>query len=293
MKGKIVHTAFVYLFFSIIVVSCSTGKGNGSQISRHPDSSPVSGENSVADKDHDKAVIIDGIIDFTSSEYSYMWNTVPRDGIPVFFASTPRREFRDEERKYCLFDAARQVSLYYAARVETKQAVKSNNRDLGYMESVESGFDRDLAMKIMPDLEIIEFFQDAEGSYMLVKYPSLSLDIDYTPQVTGWNVPSWITDVPVIDGMLVSVGVVQRSRFFTDSVKKADDQAMANLSRQISINVKSRRTDIEAGSETAFEQTHYEVSSSVLKGFYVLERWRSVDGSTFYSLAVCRRGVKN
>jgi len=293
MKGNLVYTAAVCLFFSF-ALSCSTGKGSGYPADRHSDSSPVSVKRSAADKDHDEAVMISGIIDFTSGEYGYMWNTVPRDGVPVFFASTPRREFREEEREYCLFDAARQVSLYYAARVETKQAVKSNNMDLGYMESVKSGFDRDLALKIMPDLEIMEFFQDADGSYMLVKYPSLSVNINYVPQgAAGDGVPSWVTNVPVIDGMLVSVGVVQRSRFLTDSLKKADDQALANLSRQISINVKSKRTDIEAASGTAFEQTHYEVSSSVLKGFYVLERWRSRDGNTFYSLAVCKRGIKN
>ena len=92
--------------------------------------------------------------------------------------------------------------------------------------------------------------------------------------------------------MLVSVGVVQRSQYLTDSIKKADDQALANLSRQISINVKSKRTDLEVQSGTAFAQTHYEISSTVLKGFYVLERWSSDDGNTFYTLAVCKRGIK-
>ncbi len=241
------------------------------------------------------AVEVSGVIDFLSGEYSYLWNTAAKGGTPVFFASTPRREFREEEAEYCLYDAARQVSLYHAAKVETKLAVKSDNRDLGYKESVKTGFDRDLALKVMKDLVVVRHLRDTEGTYMLVKYPGLTVDVDWeggSSSVEG-DLPSWITGVPEIRGRLVSVGVVQRSRYLTDSLKKADDQVLANLSRQVSINVKSKRTDLEAGRDTAFAELHYDVSSSIIKGFYILARWRSGDGNIYYSLGVCEKGIKD
>lgn len=238
-------------------------------------------------------VEVNGVIDFRSEEYRFLWDTAPKGDVPVFFASSPRREFRDEEASYCLFDAARQVSLFHAARIETKQAVKSNNKDLGYKESVKSGFDRDLALKLMKDLKVISYFRDLEGSYMLVEDPSLTVNIPYTGEfISGGDEPPWAIEVPEIEGMLVSVGVVQRSQYLSSSLKRADDQALANLSRQVSINVKSKRTDLEVQSGTAFAETRYDVSSSILKGFYVLARWRTGDGNTYYSLAVCKKGIK-
>lgn len=284
------------------LISCSTQRGAvdtaGSDTSAasfleaeketNPDSPDAAGSSIP------EPVEVSGVIDFLSPEYNFLWTTIPENGTPVFFASTPRREFREEETEYCLYDAARQVSLYYAARVETKLAVKSNNKDLGLKESVKTGFDRELASKIMKDLTVLYHFRDNEGTYMLVTYPEFTLNITVGEGMAPLDktAPGWITEVPEFKGMLVSVGVVERSRYLTDSLKKADDQVLANLSRQVSINVKSKRMDLEVQRGTAFDETHYDVSSSIINGFYILSRWRAEDGNTYYSLGVCKKGIE-
>jgi len=245
----------------------------------------------LQNNEYPSPIEVRGVIDFSSPEYHHLWQTSPRDGKMIFFASTPRRELREEEINYCVMDAARQISLYYAAKVKTKQAVESTGKNFGYLESVESGFDRKLARKEIPKIKVLEYFRDSEGSYIIAEDPGLISDITFSWDNADNNLPDWITNVPVIHGYLVSVGVVQRSRYVTDSLKKADDQALANLSRQISINVKSKRTDMEIQKRTAYSQTHYEVSSSILKGFYVLGRWSTDHGNTFYTLAVCKQGI--
>ena len=284
------------------LISCSTRQGAAGTAGS--DTSAVSvleggtetqaGTRSTAENSIPEPVTVSGVMDFLSPRYSFLWNTFPREGTPVFFASTPRREFREEEAEYCLYDAARQVSLYYAARVETKLAVKANNKDLGLKESVKTGFDRDLAGKIMKDLTVLYHFRDNEGTYMLVSCPDFTLGITAGEAVAPLDkaAPRWITEIPVFKGMLVSVGVVERSRYLTDSLKKADDQVLANLSRQVSINVKSKRMDLEMQRGTAFDETHYDVSSSIIKGFYILARWRTGDGNTYYSLGVCKKGIE-
>ncbi len=276
------------LFCSIVIVftSCTT-PGRGSRGLHR-----VEKVKKVSSKGYPSPVQVSGRIDFSAPEYRHLWNTVPREGRFIVFAQTPRREFRDEEITYCIKDAARQVSLFYAARVETRQAVASAGGGFGYLESVKTGFDKTLAEQAVPHIKIIEYFQDAEGSCILAEDPDIPVSLDYEWSTMENGRPRWITSIPTIPGYLVSVGVVQRSRYLADSLRKADDQALANLSRQISINVKSKRTDLEVEGGTAHSQTHYEVSSSLLKGFYVLGRWSGDHGNTFYTLAVCKQGAE-
>lgn len=286
---------FWYFGLLIILSSCMSLKQSPDDfLTENSIEPPPAAEFSeITEDSYPPAVEVSGIIDFTSSEYTYLWNTVPRKGKMIIFASTPRREFREEEIEYCIRDAARQVSLFYAAKVDTKQAVKSNNRDLGYLESIKTGFDKNLAEKEISHIKVLEHYRDAEGSYILAEGPDLSVKPDFSWESPEKGLPGWITEVPVLKGFLVSVGVVQRSLYLTDSIKRADDQSLANLSRQISINVKSKRTDLEVQAGTAYDQTHYEISSTVIKGFYVLGRWSEDHGNTFYTLAVCQQGIKD
>ena len=291
MDRTVLRMFLFSMLVSILVVSCKT---TGEDHSSVPAEAPLSKRLSLPKENiYPPPVEIRGVINFTDPQYRYLWNTVPQDGKLVVFASTPRREFRKEEILYCVKDAARQVALFYAAKVETKQAVESTGKDFGYLESVKSGFDNNLADEELSKIKVLKHFRDAEGTYILAEDPDISVPVDFSWSVKNGKSPEWITRVPTIPGYLVSVGVVQRSRYLSTSLKKADDQALANLSRQISINVKSKRTDIEVENSTAYAQTHYEVSSTILKGFYVLGRWSEDHGNTFFTLAVCKQGIGN
>ncbi len=292
MKRKSMLLFLCSIFFSGVLFSCRTA-GTDHSISPPLHKRVLAGEPSGSDAPlYPSPVVIPGSINFTASRYRHLWNTVPRKGKLVVFASTPRRESRKEEILYCLKDAARQISLFYGAEVKTKQAVESTGRDFGYLESVQSEFDKGLAEKKLSEIKVLEHFRDAEGTYIIAEDPNVPVSLDFSWTVKTGGSPGWITDVPSIKGYLVSVGVVQRSRYLTDSLRRADDQALANLSRQISINVKSMRTDLEVPGGTLYSQTHYEVSSSFLKGFYVLGRWSEDHGNTFYTLAVCRKEME-
>ena len=277
----------------ILVVSCKTTGTDHSEIAAQTSVPTDHSDTHTLKNTYPDPVEIPGVINFTDPQYRCLWNTVPQDGKLVVFASTPRREFRKEEILYCVKDAARQIALFSAAKIETKQAVESTGKDFGYLESVKSGFDKSLADKEVSKIKVLKHFRDAEGTYILAEDPDISVLVDFSWTVKSGKNPEWIINVPSIPGYLVSVGVVQRSQYLTNSLKKADDQALANLSRQISINVKSTRTDIEVENSTAYAQTHYEVSSTILEGFYVLGRWSEDHGNTFFTLAVCKQGIGN
>ncbi len=293
MDRTVQRMFFFSILIVILVVSCKTTETDHSEIAAQSFAPTDHSDTHTLKSTYPNPVEISGIIKFTDPQYRYLWNTVPQDGKLVVFASTPRREFRKEEILYCVKDAARQIALFYAAKVETKQAVESTGKDFGYLESVKSGFDKNVADKELSKIKVLKHFRDAEGTYILAEDPDISVPVDFSWSVKNGTSPEWIINVPSIPGYLVSVGVVQRSRYLTSSLKKADDQALANLSRQISINVKSKRTDVEVENSTAYAQTHYEVSSTILKGFYVLGRWSEDHGNTFFTLAVCKQGIGN
>ncbi len=292
MNRTVLRIFLFSMLISLFAVSCKTA-GTGRPETVDKPSVPDSKSVSTREKTYPDPVEVQGVINFTDPQYRYLWNTVPRDGKLVVFAGTPRREFRKEEILYCVKDAARQVALFYAAKVETKQAVESTGKDFGYLESVKLGFDKNLADKEVSKIKVLKHFRDAEGTYILAEDPDITVPVDFSWSLKNGKNPGWITRVPTIPGYLVSVGVVQRSRYLSTSLKKADDQALANLSRQISINVKSKRIDIEVENSTAYAQTHYEVSSTILRGFYVLGRWSEDHGNTFFTLAVCKQGIGN
>ncbi|MBA7513974.1 hypothetical protein ES705_05992 [subsurface metagenome] len=86
----------------------------------------------------------------------------------------------------------------------------------------------------------------------------------------------------------MSIGAVRRSRYKIDSIRKADEQTLANLAKQVSVTVKAKRVDLATDSGgTAFSEIHYETTSALIRGFYVLGRWSEEHGNMYYTLAVC------
>ncbi|MCK5196788.1 MAG: LPP20 family lipoprotein, partial [Spirochaetales bacterium] len=233
-------------------------------------------------------VIVKGVIDFTDPLYSFLWDTSPDNGTLVFFSSIPRKAIREEEVLFAAADAARQASILYTAKVDAKFAVKSNNKDLGFLEAINIQYDKALAGEIKAKIKILHHYRDNEGTYTLAELDGISYRGDFEPKPGEGNNPDWLYNVPFLPGYLVSIGAVQRSRYKIDSIRKADEQALANLAKQVSVVIKAKRTDLDSEvSGSAFSETNYEVTSAFIRGFYVLGRWSTDNGNTYHTLAVC------
>lgn len=235
-----------------------------------------------------EAVVVDGIIDFTLPEYSFMWDTAPDNGKLLFSSFIPRRAYREDEIKLAILDSARQASILYNSKIDAKFAVKSNNRDLGYLEAIDVQYDKTLAGDIQSKIVIRHHFVDNDGTYTLAELDGVKFQGEFTDLSDSEGEPGWLYNVPEISGYLTSIGSVQRSRYKIDSIRKADEQALANLAKQVSVIVKAKRTDRDSEvSGSAFSETNYEVTSTFVRGFYVLGRWSTDNGNTYHTLAVC------
>jgi hypothetical protein len=233
-------------------------------------------------------VIVGGTIDFTEPEYSFLWNTAPMNGKLLFSSFIPSRAFRDEEIDLAISDAARQASVLFNAKIDAKFAVKSNNKDFGFLEAIDVQYDKGLAADLKSKIIITSHYRDNEGTYILAELEGIKFKGSFSNLSTSGGEPDWLYNIPEIPGYMVSVGSIQRSRYKIDSIKKADEQALANLAKQVSVIVKAKRTDLEGeGSGSSFSETNYEVTSTFVRGFYVLGRWSTDNGNTYYTLAVC------
>lgn len=276
MKLNIKFSILFILVLLTLILSCATPPVN------HSKESFLITENSV------EAVVVNGVIDFTLPEYRFMWDTSPVNGKLLFSSFIPRKAYREDELKFGISDSARQASVLFNAKVDAKFAVKSNNRDLGYLEAIDVQYDKDLAADLELKIIIKNHFIDNEGSYILTELEGVKFKGSFSSVATPGDVPDWIFNVPVIEGYLVSIGSVQRSRYKIDSMRLADEQAMANLAKQVSVVVKAKRTDLNSEvSGSAFSETNYEVTSTYIRGFYVLGRWSTDNGNTYHTLAVC------
>jgi hypothetical protein len=215
-------------------------------------------------------------------------DTSPDSGTLLFFSFVPRREYREDEIKLAVFESSRQAAMLSSSKVNAKFAVKSNNRDLGVLESIEVQYDRGMAEDLISKVKIIQHFRDNDGTYILSELEGITFQGNFSSAASKRTEPDWLYIVPVIQGYLVSIGTVQRSRYKIDSIRKADEQALANLAKQVSVEVKAKRADLESeASGSAFSETNYEVTSTYIRGFYVLGRWSTDNGSTYHTLAVC------
>jgi len=245
-------------------------------------------DTSVIADDSVEAVVVDGIIDFTLPEYRFMWNTAPDNGKLLFSSFIPRRAYREDEINLAILDSSRQASILYNAKIDAKFAVKSNNRDLGYLEAIDVQYDKALASDLQSEIVIRNHFIDNEGTYILAELDGVKFKGEFSDIAAPGGDPEWLYNVPEISGYLVSIGSVQRSRYKIDSIRRADEQALANLAKQVSVIVKAKRIDRDSEvSGSAFSETNYEVTSTFVKGFYVLGRWSTDNGNTYHTLAVC------
>jgi hypothetical protein len=270
------------LLLAILIISVM---GLGSCVSS-PKTEPEKEKTTEAKAEKPPVVKVAGTIDFSAYEGGALWNTLP-DGNPLFFAAVSRMGDRDMEEEECLNRAAVQASKFIAVQAKAKFISQKSNTGVGYASDIEINYDTELAVSLKEDLSVEKTYQDNEGTYVIARLGSTQMgSIPYKVSSQGGK-PAWVENPPAISGYYTAVGVAQRSRFFADSVAAADDMALEDLVKQISIGIKSARSDISVDRVgTATDQINYEEAEATVSGFYVIARWRTNDGSFHYSLAV-------
>src|SRR6056297_805308 len=249
---------------------------------------PESGESKSEEVKRPPVIEVSGRIDFSTSPYRELLTTVPEKGNPRFFTAVPRMGNREDEFNMGLMLLARQAAMHYKASVTAKFLTQSNNRDMGYKEQVDVEIDKDLVQSMVDKIEITAHYRDVQGSYFQGFLKGNTLPRFSVSREIKHNAPAWFTDLPVFDEYITAVGTAQRHMFIAESFLHSDRQALAALGKQLDIEVKQRRDDMEVEYKgSAYQQLNLEISDTVVKGFYVLDRWVSKDGNTYYSLAVC------
>lgn len=288
IKTRIVLLALLLAAF-VVIVSCvnqpsywqNSGKTDRSEAQQSADT----GSNRESQPDSTPEFTI--LESAECSTASLMWNTLPVDGTPLVFTSHARLMDRDEEQEKALLYAAKQAAFYFGLAGEATFLKQKDAGGIGYLQSIDIRFDENRAEQLLEDIEIVKGCRDARGTYLVVRIPSMSVDsIPYTPKRDSEGRPAWIKHPPEIPEKIVGVGVAQRKRFFSDSIKTADERAVEELLRQSSANIKmiQQERTVE-GSGTAHGVTSLETAKAELDRFYILSRWRS--GDYFYTLAAC------
>jgi hypothetical protein len=232
-------------------------------------------------------VEVEGVIDFSRSEYAELWNNSPVDGKPLFFAAVPRMANRDNEYEKCIDMAAVQAARFASSRVVAKFAVVSEGRQFGTLEEVDVYFDAESARTFRDQLLPVQYYRDREASYMVLEYNEAVLAPAKIDSKLQNGLPVWITSPPEVPGYITAIGASGRYRLVADSIYQADKMALAGIARQLSIGVQAKQEHYEASSSsTSHREVGLEITDVALRGAYIAARWRTVDGNNYYSLAV-------
>ncbi|MGC9311539.1 MAG: hypothetical protein ACP5IA_02520 [Sediminispirochaetaceae bacterium] len=228
-----------------------------------------------------------GAIDFRDPQYSRLLHTVPVDGQPVFFAAVTRLYDREDEYDFGLRLLARQAALYREAVVRSKALTVSTTRFEGAREQVEVDYNQELIDALQGKIRVLEYYEDNRGTYLKGVLTGERLPRFQVGRESANGIPQWFVQMPQYPGFITAVGVSQRQMFFADSLLESDEQTLANMARQFNVGIEKKRDDIEVGGAgSTYRQQSIESVNVRIKGFYILDRWISADGNTYYTLAV-------
>jgi hypothetical protein len=215
--------------------------------------------------------------------------TYPLESVPVFTGIAARLQNREEELSVALSEAAVQVSRYlslsgsFSLKTVTKGGFSASAIDVRIED------DEELAEQIVPELNTVNTFVTSSGTIVRCTYPGApEVNIrGYYPRDADGN-PNWVEKPPDISNHFVGIGISERQRLIADSVAKADKAALADVLSQISLSVQLKSDDARFSGVGTVKMTRgRQTARGTLAGFYVLDRWMSENGESFYSLAIC------
>lgn len=244
----------------------------------------------TANKDFE-TVIYETPINFSNTGFKNYLKTVPSQNSPVFFAAVQRKGIREDEKVAALLNASEQASKFIAVQAISKFYSEKLNSSIKYIRDLDVIWDKELAIEMIDRLEILDISQDNQGTYLTARLSDIKMPNVPWSTHRGSDTPAWTSRIPKIPGYIVSVGIALQAGYVSDSFAAADNQALEDLARQISVEINSDKKQIENAAGTASLQTNYEISEVVIPGFYILERWRTPDARYYYSLAITPESI--
>jgi hypothetical protein len=209
----------------------------------------------------------------------WIWSLCPVNGHPQFFAFCPRLLKREKELSLCLEKAASQASKYKGVSVNAGTFYRKKSFMSKYLITLAIDFNRELAAQLLSDLAIEREYRDESGTYIISELMTDTMDSTLCNAINSPDHGEWKNEGVVIKGYYTAVGIAARRRLLSDSIDAADNNAIIELSRQVS-------SALASGAERG-NLFGYESSEVRLNGFYILKRSVSDDKRYYYSLAVC------
>lgn len=227
-------------------------------------------------------------IKITDPQFSDLINTLPEDGNLTFFTAVPRMGNRDDELLYGKYEIAKQIVMHSKLGIFARFATKSSNRNHSTLEDIKLAYDKDAISGILDDIEIITHIRDRQGSYFKGKYTASTSGSNINLDKAVLDQHDWMYNIPKVDGYLVSVGTVERSRYQIDSINRSDEQAVTNLAKQLHVEVKNKNDQVDNDLGFGMQDIKYEETTTSVRNFYVLHRWVTDNGRYFHTLAICK-----
>lgn len=216
--------------------------------------------------------------------------TYPEEDRFVIAAHSPRLQFDEDEVRYALANAARQIAVYKGARVKFAKVIDENIIGTVHDQKVEIIYDQSLAMSYLDKLSVEQESRDTDYYAALVTMESESPNGYPEIAIPDEGKPGWINIPPDYPGYIIGVGVSGRRKTPYESWEQADKLAMAEIANFVETKVYAGAATIERAGESSKASTGViktlTWSDVNLKGLYILSRWREPDGSYYYSLAI-------
>ncbi|MBB6481093.1 LPP20 family lipoprotein [Spirochaeta isovalerica] len=228
--------------------------------------------------------------DSTPSLKDLSYDTSPLEGEFRIAALAPRFQLPEDETRYALANAGRQMSIYNGARVRFAKIMDQNVIGTVQDQKVDVLYDRDMALSYIEDMTVIGETRDPDAYAALVSLKGDTPEnLPQTELIPGVR-PSWINSPPESGQYIFGVGVSGRRRSVFESFYQADNLAMAEIAAFIETSIYSGIANIERTGESYNESTTssqtVNLSDVYIEGMIVISRWREADNSFFYSLAV-------
>ncbi len=215
-------------------------------------------------------------------------NTLPGDGQFLLAGLSAGFYDSEEEEARALDHAARQLAIYYGAVVVSQEYLSEQTGSTYAARKIEIRYDEELAVRLRNDcttglsLRGQDFFvarvscKSSEAPVI----PPVPLDRDEAGR------PLWLIYPPRIEGYVTAVGSATARRNLAESWEQADREGMAGIAESLGSQIRSREAEIGKEGGGAFRAESYVISSERIRGMYVIDRWRSPDHRTYYSLVI-------
>lgn len=233
---------------------------------------------------------------------SRLWN-LDEYPLNVFMGVSAPYSTNEKEVAEALYNCARSIAIHEGLQVTSKLVSESSSKGLlSFATDGSALYSEKDVRAILDRLELLEV-RDAgrEGVVIIAADPAKkAVDRPYRQKFDSDGKPTWIGQLPTVDGYLVAVGETLGYNFVRDSLEAADvlaAEALIEKSSSAITESKSYALNIDSegsvGTGSYFQEGVLQVASGKLDGFVVLARWYDSRYNRYYSLAATRNPVPN